>query len=61
LSWHYNWNKNWDELLPQTTPGLRIDAEFIPMMWVTPKCLEVMRSNIARIRNGRGADGQIRT
>ncbi|KAI9635866.1 uncharacterized protein MKK02DRAFT_44562 [Dioszegia hungarica] len=33
LSWHYNWNKNWSELLPDTTPGLKIDAEFVPMLW----------------------------
>jgi len=32
LSWHYNWNKNWDVLLPRTTPGLIINAEFVPMM-----------------------------
>ncbi|GFZ52436.1 hypothetical protein JCM24511_10209 [Saitozyma sp. JCM 24511] len=32
LTWHYNWNKNWDKILRQTSPGLRIDAEFVPMM-----------------------------
>ncbi|KAL1407101.1 hypothetical protein Q8F55_006515 [Vanrija albida] len=33
LSWHYNWNKNWDVLLPGTSPNLSIDAEFVPMIF----------------------------
>ncbi|ORX34699.1 hypothetical protein BD324DRAFT_634526 [Kockovaella imperatae] len=33
LSWHYNWNKNYDSLLPETKPGLTIDAEFVPMIF----------------------------
>ncbi|RXK37179.1 hypothetical protein M231_05548 [Tremella mesenterica] len=33
LSWHWNWNKNWDDVLPETTPGLKIPAEFVPMIF----------------------------
>ncbi|EIW67991.1 hypothetical protein TREMEDRAFT_69512 [Tremella mesenterica DSM 1558] len=33
LSWHWNWNKNWDRVLPETTPDLKIPAEFVPMIF----------------------------
>ncbi|CAD6588949.1 MAG: hypothetical protein TREMPRED_005206 [Tremellales sp. Tagirdzhanova-0007] len=39
LCWHYNWNKNWDALLPKTTPDLHIDVEFVPMIFA-PEYLE---------------------
>ena len=32
LSWHYNWNKSWKVILPDTSPDLSLDAEFVPMM-----------------------------
>lgn len=35
LTWHYNWNENYVGCLPQTSPDLEIDAEFVPMMYVT--------------------------
>lgn len=33
LSWHYNWNKNWDIILPETSPNLSLNAEFVPMIF----------------------------
>ncbi|ORY23620.1 hypothetical protein BCR39DRAFT_346299 [Naematelia encephala] len=47
LDWHYNWNKNWDVLLPQTAPGLKIDAEFVPMIFA-PEYL----NNEYKLQNG---------
>jgi len=35
LAWHWNWNKNYKACLPGTSPDLKIDAEFVPMMYVS--------------------------
>ena len=35
LGWHYNWNNNYtSQVLPETSPDLSIDAEFVPMLYV---------------------------
>ncbi|WWC85958.1 uncharacterized protein L201_000828 [Kwoniella dendrophila CBS 6074] len=34
LTWHWNWNKHWKgPVLPETSPDLVINAEFLPMVW----------------------------
>ncbi|KAK1926149.1 hypothetical protein DB88DRAFT_480850 [Papiliotrema laurentii] len=33
LSWHWNWNKNWKSILPETSKDLTIDAEFVAMIF----------------------------
>ncbi|KAK6905371.1 hypothetical protein L486_02163 [Kwoniella mangroviensis CBS 10435] len=34
LTWHWNWSKHWKgPLVPETSPDLEIDVEFLSMVW----------------------------